>query len=207
MLWSNLSMCLLVAPCACAGRCSLQTTVSRSGESRGKFETKGLFGKRLESRNRVGRVEVQLISAGRRVMMISSLFMLPRPLHRSQPITGHEQMTPPLRELDLQLPIRLFFRLSFDVDQSNILDLYIVTDYFTITITAVHRTVHAHLVMNFRPTTKASTVCSSKTGSVLRHVLFPSPNPETPCFSRQLVKAQPFDSIPNTKSFLPVLSE
>ena len=119
--------------------------------------------------------------------------MLPRPLHRSQPITGHEQMTPPLRELDLQLPIRLFFRLSFDVDQSNILDLYIVTDYFTITITAVHRTVHAQLVMNFRPTTKASTVCSSKTGCVLRHVLFPSPNPETPCFSRQLVKAQPFD--------------
>ena len=177
------------------------------GESRGKFETKGLFGNRLESRNRVGRVEVQFVSAGRRVMMISSLFMLPRPLHRSQPITGHEQMTPPLRELDLQLPIRLFFRLSFDVDQSNILDLYIVTDYFTITITAVHRTVHAHLVMNFRPTTKASTVCSSKTGCVLRHVLFPSPNPETPCFSRQLVKAQPFDSIPNTKSFLPVLSE
>jgi hypothetical protein len=87
LLWSNLSICLLVAPCACAGRCSLQTTVSRSGESRVKFEKKGLFGNRLDSRNRVGRVEVQFVSAGRRVMMISSLFMLPRPLHTDQSIT------------------------------------------------------------------------------------------------------------------------
>jgi hypothetical protein len=33
----------------------------------------------------------------------------------------------PLRELDLQLPIRLFFRLSFYVDQSNILVQYYLT--------------------------------------------------------------------------------
>lgn len=79
--------------------------VSRSFEgSRGKFETKRLFGKgkSLESRNGV---EV-------RVMIISSLFMPCTPTNQSITyITGHEQM-PPLRELDLQLPIRLFSRLS-----------------------------------------------------------------------------------------------
>ena len=50
------------------------------GESRGKFETKGLFGNRLESRNRVGRVEVQFVSAGRRVMMIFQLVYAPTPV-------------------------------------------------------------------------------------------------------------------------------
>ena len=50
------------------------------GESRGKFETKGLFENRLESRNRVGRVEVQFVSAGRRVMMIFQLVYAPTPV-------------------------------------------------------------------------------------------------------------------------------
>jgi hypothetical protein len=84
--------------------------VSRSfGGSRGKFETKRLFEKSLESRNGVEVLPVSLSGQAR-----DDDFQLVYALHTDRPInyiTGHEQM-PPLRELDLQLPIRLFFRLS-----------------------------------------------------------------------------------------------
>jgi hypothetical protein len=60
--------------------------------SRGeRFETqRDCSGKRLES-NGVLKVEVQAgVSAGMRVMMMNSLFMLSPNLHHSQPINEHE---------------------------------------------------------------------------------------------------------------------
>jgi hypothetical protein len=75
-------------------------------------DTKGLFGKTSGVETGSSKSRSRSVSAGMRVMMVSSLFMLPSPV-APQSANHRTRGDPPLRELDLQLPIRYRYASSF----------------------------------------------------------------------------------------------